>query len=429
MFFIKRHPIVKKLFKVLLEKKFEGAWINEVIQKDDVITVNLHLPEHKEIADLEKILCNMKEEVVATDVKLGKCNGKDVKILFGIKKLGNGIPFNATMLREHTLQVTFPSAFGEYILDFEDGATCHLLNGGTTRMGKTCFLLYLATCLFIQNKGKVKFFISSAKLKDYFPFEGIPQVQMEKDETGMEKMLQKIIREYKRRDKMLYSPQLRKATDAKSVRKLYPERYHEFEPIFLIIDEYARFAEFPQIQKAVTELVETAGFVNVHVIIASQRPDAGTVLRPRIRANLLCRLAFTTADKKNSEIILDKEGAEKLGKIPGRGLLLDSELHTIQVPYLTAQQCDDLLEPYRSVTDAERTRSENSEVIEAIPSPVEGATGEIMFLHQQEPSSGSEPSDETIVSGRENHPSSKTEGIVLPVYAKPDYDSPDIDKD
>jgi hypothetical protein len=428
MFRIKRHPITKKIFKVLLEKKFEGAWINEIIRQEDTITVNLHLPEHKEIADLEKILNNLKEEISAADVKLGKKTGKAVKILFGMRKLDT-LVFSESMLREHTLQVTFPSAYGEYILDFEDGATCHLLNGGTTRMGKTCFLLYLSTCIFLQNYGKVKLFISSAKLKDYFPFEGIQQVQLEKDEFGMDKMLQKVIKEYKRRDKLLYSPQLRKATDAKSVRELYPEHYHEFEPIFLIIDEYARFAEFAHIQKAVTELVETAGFVNVHVIIASQRPDAGTVLRPRIRANLLCRMAFTTADKKNSEIILDKEGAEKLGKIAGRGLLLDSELHTIQVPYLTAKKCDELLEPYRSVIDAERTRCENSEATEAIPCPVEGSTGEIVFLPQQESSGSCEQSDEKTESGRESDSCTQTEGIVLPIYAEPNYDSPKLNQD
>lgn len=426
---MKRHPIVTKIHNVLLEKKFEGAWINEVIQEDATITVNLHIPEHKEIADLEKILPNLQQEVSATAVKLGKCKGKNVKILFGMKNLALSIPFDVSMLREHTLQVVFPSAYGEYILDFEDGATCHLLNGGTTRMGKTCFLLYLATSLFLQNKGNLKLFISSAKLKDYFPFEGIPQVQMEKDETGMNTMLGKIIKEYKRRDNLLYSSQLRKATDAKSVRKLYPEYYQEFEPIFLIIDEYARFAEFPAIQKAVTELVETAGFVNVHVIIASQRPDAGTVLRPRIRANLLCRLAFTTADKKNSEIILDKEGAEKLGKIAGRGLLLDSELHTIQVPYLDPMDCDKLLEPYRSVNDAERTRSENSEVVETIPCPVEGSTGEIMFLHQQESAGSRESGHEETLSGRKSDSRTTTEGIVLPVYAEPDYDTSKLDKD
>jgi hypothetical protein len=363
--FKKPHPLVKRMAKVLLEKKFEGAWINRVYQDGDILYANIHLPEQKERADLEKILPNLQQEVGATAVKLGNISGKHFEILFGMRELAN-LEFDVTMLRENTLQLSFPSAYGEAVLDFEDGASCHMLNGGVTRMGKTCFLLYIATSIFLQNKGNVGLYITSAKLKDYYPFEGIPQVKMTRDMDGMMEMLEEIIDEYKRRDELLYSPRFQKATDAKSVRKLYPSDYHLFQPIFLIIDEYARFAESSPIQKMVTEIVETAGFVNIHVIIASQRPDAATVLRPRIRANLLCRMAFTTADRKNSEVILDREGAEKLGKIAGRGMLLDSDLHVIQVPYLDVIECDKLLEEYRNEQTSEG--SIDNAIIEQIQS-------------------------------------------------------------
>jgi S-DNA-T family DNA segregation ATPase FtsK/SpoIIIE len=310
-------------------------------------------------------------------VKLGKISGKHFEIMFGMRELKD-IHFDESMLQMDTLQLRFPSAYGEAVLDFEDGASCHMLNGGVTRMGKTCFLLYLATSIFMQNKGNVGLYITSAKLKDYYPFENIPQVKMSRDMEGMEKMLEEIIDEYKKRDELLYSPSFQKATDAKSVRKLYPSSYHLFKPIFLIIDEYARFAESKMIQQMVTEIVETAGFVNIHVIIASQRPDAATVLRPRIRANLLARMAFTTADRKNSEVILDREGAEKLGKIAGRGMLLDSDLHVIQVPFLDVVECDKLMEPYRKdvVHDEQNTeRHTDSEVIEPLQSLISESAG------------------------------------------------------
>lgn len=342
----RKHPIVKRMFKLFLDKKFEGTWINSIVQEDDMLKANIHLPEHKERADLEKLLPNLQQELGATAVKLGKVSGKNFEILFGMRELGV-VKFNESLLHMDTLQLEFPSAYGKHILDFEDGASCHMLNGGVTRMGKTIFLLYLATTIFLQNRGNVKLYISSAKLKDYYPFDGIPDVTMTRDEQGFYNMLGEIIDEYKKRDALLYSPQFKKATDAKSIKELYPDSYDSFKPIFLIIDEYARFADSSRCQKLVTELVETAGFVNVHVIIASQRPDASTVLRPRIRANLLCRMAFTTADRKNSEVILDREGAEKLGKIAGRGMLVDSDSHVIQVPFMTAIECDNLLKPYQ----------------------------------------------------------------------------------
>jgi hypothetical protein len=409
MFKRKKHPLVNRIHNVLLEKKFEGAWINRIYQDGHILHANIHLPEQKERADLEKILPNLQQEVGATAVKLGKISGKHFEIQFGMKELEN-IDFDISMLRENTLQLAFPSAYGEAVLDFEDGASCHMLNGGVTRMGKTCFLLYVATSIFIQNKGNVGLYITSAKLKDYYPFENIPQVTMTRDIEGMASMLEEIIEEYKKRDALLYSPSFQKATDAKSVRKLYPESYHLFKPIFLIIDEYARFAESNYIQKMVTEIVETAGFVNIHVIIASQRPDAATVLRPRIRANLLARMAFTTADRKNSEVILDREGAEKLGKIAGRGMLLDSDLHVIQVPFLDVVECYKLMEPYRREPNDEQSTEGyiDNKVIEPLQSLISESAGLSSLFGERKSSERCKQGIEENVFGWED--SSSTEG-------------------
>jgi hypothetical protein len=391
----KRPPVIKRMFKVFLDKKFDGTYINKVYQDGDTLYTNIHLPEHKELSDLEKLLPNLQQEVGAKAVKLGKVSGKYVEILFGMRKLDK-INFDINRLHENSLKVEFPSAYGKHILDFEDGASCHLLNGGVTRMGKTIFLLYLSTSIFLQNKGNVKMYISSAKLKDYYPFEGIPQVKMAKDTEGMLDILNEIVDEYKKRNSLLYSPSFKTATDAKSIREKYPEHYHLFKPVFLFIDEYARFSHVKYIQDLVTEIVETAGFVNIHVIIASQRPDASTVLKPRIRANLLSRMAFTTADKKNSEVILDREGAEKLGRIPGRGMLIDSDSHIVQVPYMDTEECDRLLGEYRNEQDTKR--------------PIDtGHTGQIQGLQpkstgmdglpgEQQPDQCSEPSVETYDS-------------------------------
>lgn len=367
-------------------------------QDDDVIHLNLKIPETRDLKALEKLLPNLQQELAALDVKLGNVNGKRVEILFGMRKLEK-INFHPSLLREDTLQVEFPSAFGSHILDFEDGASCHLLNGGTTRMGKTCFLLYIATTIFLQNKGNLDLYITSAKLKDYYPFENIPNVRLAKDMEDVEMLLDSILTQYNIRTELLYSSQFRKATDAKSIRKLYPSSYHLFKPIFLIIDEYARFAENKQIQSDITEIVETAGFVNIHVIIASQRPDASTVLKPRIRANLLTRIAFTTVDKKNSEIILDREGAEHLGKIPGRAILIDSDAHTVQVPYLDVVECDELLKPYRKgdIDEQEQKGRIDHKVTSKIQSMLQESVSIPSLQGEQQPDQCSESSSKKNV--------------------------------
>lgn len=398
VFLLRKNSITKRIFNVLLDKGFEGTYIHGIHRKDDVMTVNVHLPVHKEQSDLERILPNLQQEMGATAVKLGKTRGKYIEILFGMRKLEK-IIFDTKLLHKDTLKVTFPSAYGQHVLDFEDGASCHLLNGGTTRMGKTCFLLYVATTIYVQNEGDVMLYISSAKLKDYYPFDDVPNVKMAKDISGVKTMLEQLLNEYKKRNNLLYSKSLRKATDAKSIRKLYPEQYFKFKPVFLIIDEYARFAKNDDIQDMVTELVETAGFVNIHVIIASQRPDATTVLKPRIRGNLLTRIAFTTADKKNSEIILDREGAENLGRIAGRGILIDSDTHIIQVPFLDVTKCDELLKPYKleriDIDDKEAEPGRiNHEVTDKIQSMLSQSDSLLELQREQQPHQRSEQSVE-----------------------------------
>jgi DNA segregation ATPase FtsK/SpoIIIE-like protein len=175
-------------------------------------------------------------------------------------------------------------------------------------MGKTSFLLYLCTILYLQTKGNSDLYITSTKAKDFYPFEGLVTINQTQEQFSTS--LDALLTEYQHRNQLLYSPTLTKATDHKSVMKHYPTYAKHFQPIFVIIDEYARFSENKEIQKKVQELVETAGFVNIHIIISTQRPDARTVLNPRIKSNLLARICFTTTDKNNSIVILDQEGGK-----------------------------------------------------------------------------------------------------------------------
>jgi hypothetical protein len=409
----KLHPLIRDIKEVLLATGFEHTYILDCSISDDMIQLILHLPYHTGQDDLSDVLNNLKEELNATDVKITKRAGKKVTILFGKKDLSK-IEFRKEYLIKDSLKVLLPSAYGNCILDFEDGASCHLLNGGTTRMGKTCFLLYLCTVLYLQTEGFTKLYITSTKAKDYYPFQGIAKIT--KDETSFMLMLDELLNEYKYRDSLLYSKDLSKATDAKTVKSLYPNMYHLFKPVFLIIDEYARFADNKEIQKKIQELVESAGYVNIHIIISTQRPDARTVLPPRIKSNLLARICFTTTDKNNSIVILDQEGAEKLGKIQGRAIFLDSETNIIQVPYLTTTECEELLQPYKGEINNDNTYEEiptgclNNELSNKIQNLFEESDSIIDIQSEQQPNQRMQQSNEKNVSGWFMLESNKREG-------------------
>jgi hypothetical protein len=391
--------MIKSIFQVLLKTGFEDAYILKVFQ-DEHLHVNLKIPPQKDLSDLMEILPNLKQELHCLDVKLGKVNGKYVELIFGQHDLDD-VPFIPEYLNKDSLKVTLISSFGKECVDFEDGASCHMLNGGAPRMGKTIFLLYLSTMLYVQNQGKIQIYINSPKAKDFYPFQQIKNVHIANDFDSVNTALDQMIEEYKKRNTLLYSDSLKKATDAKSVRELYPQFYHLFKPMFLIIDEYGRFAEYQDIQSKVMELVETAGFVNVHVVIATQRPDARTVLRPRIKQGLQARICFRVPDKNNSIVILDEEGAELLPTTKGRAILSDGDKKIIQVPYLTYPQCEELLKPFRSESHDNQSekRSIDTELSNKISSLFKEPLSQTSIHGECEPGEYNKQGDEKISNG------------------------------
>lgn len=399
------NPIIRDIKEVLLSTGFKHTYILEVSTSQDVIKVKLLLPYHCDSEELETITQNLKEELNANDVKITERKGKQITLLFGMRNLNN-VPFSETYIRMNTLKITLPSAFGQTSLDFSDGASCHLLNGGTTRMGKTTFLLYMCTMLYIQQRGDIQLHITSTKIKDYYPFQHIPNVTLTDNEIDFMTNLNECIFEYKVRNRLLQSKSLEKAKDAKDVYEYYPHMKGLFKPIFIIIDEYARFSDNKDIQKMIMELVESAGYVNIHIIISTQRPDARTVLNPRIKSNLLARICFTTADKNNSLIILDQEGAEKLGKIKGRAIFLDSESNLIQVPNISYHQVEQLLKPFKKEIDTHEYENNESEerptdnqLTSKIQSMFEESNSSLNIQEQYEPDQRSESSTKEISTG------------------------------
>lgn len=340
----KRNPITQTLSKVLQATSFYGTVIKSITAEPYTLTITIILPPNKELSDLQLILPNIQQSLNALDIKITKTTGKQNKIVLGMRDLTT-IPYHSSLLHPGTLKIELPSSYGSSILDFSNGASCHLLNGGGTRMGKTTLWYYLCTCLYLQNKDSIQFLICSTKSEDFYPFQGIPGFTITDDHTEVFNSLDNFIALKNHRKSLLRT--IGNVKDHNGVRQRYPHLYPQFHPIFIVIDEYGSYSDNQPIQKQVTELVERGGSYNIHCILAAQRPDARTVLPARIKANLLTRICFTTSDSNNSIVILDKEGAENLGGIPGRAIFQDGEQNIIQVPYLSDEECEKIMKPFR----------------------------------------------------------------------------------
>jgi S-DNA-T family DNA segregation ATPase FtsK/SpoIIIE len=339
--------------------------------------------------------------VAAVDAKIGKCEGKKVEVIFGKTDLSK-VKFKVNMLNKNSLKVSFLSAYGLQTIDFMDGASCHMLNGGRTRMGKTTFILYLLTSLYFQNKGKIQLFICSSKHTDFYPFRNIPNVTFATDEEEMKHALEMVKDEFDKRQRLIELPEFIECVDAKGVMKQQPNKYYLFKPIFLMIDEYADYSEVRPIQNDIKMIVRKAGYLNIHVIVCTQRADARFTIPPDVKANLGARICFTTSDKGNSLNILDVEGAEALGDMPGRALLKDGAIGVIQVPHISYHQCKRMLKPFRkdngNVNQSEK-RSTDTGLSEKVQNMFKESAMSTGVQRQQQPHQHMQQGNEKISNG------------------------------
>jgi len=163
----------------------------------------------------------------------------------------------------------------------------HLLISGRTGAGKTMFLKSIIKTL--QPKAKnCKFTVFDPKLIDFKPSKNVVVIN---DATQAFDELDKIVSEVE--------------TQYKS-KKPTKNDYH-----ILMFDEFADFValDCKRFEAAIQALTQKARACGIHLIMATQRPDAIT---KTLRANLPVRLVFQTRSKADSVRALGEPGAELL---------------------------------------------------------------------------------------------------------------------
>lgn len=203
----------------------------------------------------------------------------------------------------------------------------HFLAGGATSMGKSVLIRSLIASLALQPVEKVRLTLIDPKEVEFEPFRSIPHVA--KIITDMDKAansLDQALLEMDRRGKLF---------KAKGVQKLseYNARSRDKLPyIVIIIDELADLmaTNKDEVEDLIVRLAQKARFAGIHIVLATQRPDAETVT-PLIRANVPARCSVRTMTSGDSRTILDSVGAEKL---LDQG---DSLIKTAQTPLMRMQ--------------------------------------------------------------------------------------------
>lgn len=114
--------------------------------------------------------------------------------------------------------------------------------------------------------------------------------------------------------------------------------------IVLVIDELAELTD-KDAQGDINRIARLARAAGIHIVAATQRPDA-TLFKDfsKTRALLPGRLCFTVADDTNSRIVLGTDAAHKIPKnIPGRAVWKWETETIVQSMYLNTREAENML--------------------------------------------------------------------------------------
>ena len=249
----------------------------------------------------------------------------------------------------------------------------HLLIAGATGAGKSvCINTLITSILYKATPDEVKLIMIDPKKVELSVYNGIPHllIPVVSDVQKAAGALNWAIREMERRYDLLEKYGVR---NIKGYNKL-PD-IEKLPYIVIIVDELAdlMMTTGKEVENAIVRLTQLARAAGMHLVIATQRPDAN-IVTGLIKANVPSRIAFKVAGSVNSKIILDSTGAEKL---LGRGDMLlktrafDDKPLRIQGAFVTDEEVETIVNSIK--TDGEHY---DKSVIDEINRSVAEAHGE-----------------------------------------------------
>ncbi|RQT15088.1 DNA translocase FtsK [Burkholderia contaminans] len=194
-------------------------------------------------------------------------------------------------------------------LSFDLAATPHLLVGGTTGSGKSvCLHSLLLSLLLRHTVDTLQLALIDPKQVEFQPYAKLPNLyrnEIATEVTAAREMLEELVVEMDTRYGMFNRLGVNNIGEARRKGQALPY-------IVVCIEEMADLLMLDQnIEPLIARLAQKARAAGIHLMLATQRPDAKT-FTGLIRSNIPGRIALTVQKGTESTIILDETGAENL---------------------------------------------------------------------------------------------------------------------
>ena len=231
----------------------------------------------------------------------------------------------------------------------------HLLVAGATGKGKSVGLnAIIASLLYKKGPSELKFVLVDPKRVEFSVYADLEKYFFAKtpgeekaiitDTDRVIKTLNCLVQEMEDRYKVLEEVRVRNVADynelwrreLRDVRDEHGEKKYQYMPYIVgVIDEFSDMimTAGKEVETPLVRIAQKARAVGIHMIIATQRPSS-KVITGMIKGNFPGRIAFAVAQRIDSQIIIDRTGAQQL---IGRGdmlYLIDGELTRLQCPFI-----------------------------------------------------------------------------------------------
>ncbi|WP_333730383.1 FtsK/SpoIIIE domain-containing protein [Bacillus cereus] len=369
----------KQKFKKLLRKCFEDSevcikkkvndreftqypMIHNVQEKEDHLQVVFRLPK---TIPIEKLLSKhfvfQRYFGEFTFFKNDEIGGVTMRIY-------DKDPFRETYVYDYDLYKDQVGKFRVPILvGFEDGGYTmfdlidpapHLLISGQTGMGKSSTVRSILTTLVLsKTPEQIRLFLFDLKRTEFFLFKNLPHVsEFSVDENEIRIHLQEINKEMDRRG------DIQMQYEVSSILRL-PEHIRKEMPIWVVfIDEFQDLDE--DTMELVGRIAAKGRSLGILVGLSTQRPDA-TVLKGRIKNNLVNRISLKQSNSTNSKIV-DCLGAETIKNVGECVFSVGAELRRAKTVFLDDAKAKELLAPLNVVKTQQQTEEsyEDSKLIQ-----------------------------------------------------------------
>ncbi|PJZ58006.1 DNA translocase FtsK [Leptospira barantonii] len=269
--------------------------------------------------------------------------------------LGDILHQNLSLRPKKDLSILIGKDISGKLVSIDLNKLPHLLVAGTTGSGKSVCLNSMISSLVVHlSPEEVRFIMIDPKMVELTLYEDIPHLLMPviTDPKKATRALSWAIQEMEARYHSVSKLKCRdfKAYNEKVEQGAHRDGYKKMPYIVIFIDELAdlMMVSGKDLEDGITRITQKSRAVGIHLIMATQRPSVD-VITGLIKANCPARMAFHVAQKTDSKIILDQNGAESL---LGKGDFLyksptAADLVRIQSPYVSEEEIEKIVEEAR----------------------------------------------------------------------------------